>query len=376
MLKLLFIFFVFITSLVFASDVSDFHAKKIIGIEILVAGKGRGLESSFGHAFLRLVGEDGNWANDTVVGFVADPNQVYKSEKEREGVSTFKFFSGFVTGSYPVSMQVSTLYDFWSQYVIREGRSIERKIILSTEEDRQRLLDTLDEMKNHPNEKLGHYSFLSKNCASLVLESLVNSGFPHPIGSVINPNSLLEYFDHSWNSPYPVMSFTSKAQSDELLEKAKLDLNSNESVDKKVNTLTAKLSELEIKKILVVGALNGTIRRELSKRFSFSTGANFDQAVGIAKLPDSVYQYCDTNQCAQVVFDTIYKNQSIRMLKNTLRESKVAPAPKVSEFSVYVRGEFVKQRMVHIYDSVGHSELIKNHYDLLKQAILNELAIN
>ena len=376
MIKSFIIFLGFITSLAFANDVVDFHSKKIIGIEILVAGKGQGLESSFGHAFLRLVGEDGNWAHDTVIGFVADPNQVYKSEKEREEVSTFKFFSGFVTGSYPVSMQVSSLYDFWSQYVIREGRSIDRKIILSTAEDRQRLLDNLDEMKNHPSEKLGNYSFLSKNCASLILDLINRSGFPHPIGNVINPNSLLEYFDHSWNSPYPVMSFSQKSDSDELLKKAELYINSNESVDEKIKKLTTKLSELELKKILVVGSLNGVIRRELAKRYSFTNGVSFDQAVGISKLPESVYQYCDNRECAQEVVETIFKNQNVRMIKKFLRESKTAPAPKVTEFTVYVRGEFTKQKMTHIYDSMEHKEIIKTHYELLRDAMTSDLIPN
>jgi hypothetical protein len=374
MLKSLIVFFMILTSHAFASDVVDFHSKKIIGVEILVAGKGDGLESSFGHAFLRLVGEEGDWSKDTVIGFVADPGQVYKDEKERQVVSSFKFFSGFVTGDYPISMQVSSLYDFWSHYVIREGRSIDRKIILSTPEDRQKLLENLDEMINHPEEKLGNYSFLSKNCASMILNLLTQSGFPHPIGNVLSPSSLLNYFEHSWNSPYPSMSFSTKGEADELFEKAEVNLKTDKSNDIIIKKLTSKLSELEIKKMLVVGSLDSNLRRELVKRYSFSKGVSFDQAVGVTNLPESLYQYCESSECAHTVFESIFKNQNIRLLKKILRELKIAPAPMVSEFTVTIRGEEVKQKMIHIFDSMGHKDLIKNHYDLLKDAILNEIS--
>lgn len=374
MLKILIIFFAFLTSLASASDLVEFRAKKIVGIEILVAGKGQGLESSFGHAFLRLVGEEGNWAKDTVIGFVADPSKVYQNDKAKEEVSSFKFFAGFVSGAYPVSMQVSNLYDFWSQYVIREGRSIERKIILSTTEDRQNLLDSLDEMVNHPGKKLGNYSFLSRNCASMVLDLLTQSGFPHPIGSILSPSSLLDHFDHSWNSPYPSMRFAQKSDADELFEKADVDLKKESSKEQIIQKLTSKLSELEIKKMLVVGSIEGVLRRELSKRYSFASGVSYDEAVGINKLPESLYQYCDNLECARIVFDKVFKNQNIRVLKKFLRESKKAPDPKISEFNVYINGEYKKQKMVHIYDSMGHKEIIKNHYDLLKDVILNEIS--
>jgi hypothetical protein len=373
MQKIFVLFFAIVASLASASDVVDFRARKIIGIEILVAGKGEGLEAGFGHAFIRLVGEEGQWNRDTVIGFVADPSKVYQTEEAREKVSSFKFFSGFVSGAYPVSMQVSNLYDFWSQYVIREGRSIERKIILSTPEDRQNLLDSLDELINHPGDKLGHYSFLSRNCASMVLELLTQSGFPHPIGSVLKPSSLLDHFDHSWNSPYPTMSFAQRSDADQLLEKAEINLKKDNSKEQIIQKLTSKLSELEIKKILVVGSIEGAIRRELVKKYPFSSGVNYDRAVGIEKLPASLYQYCDNRECAQIVFENIFKNQNVRSLKKFLRESKIAPAPKVSEFTVYVNGEYKKQKMVHIYDSMGHKEIIKNHYDLLKDVILSEI---
>jgi len=205
-MKSLIIVFTLIFSLAQAEEKIDFRSQKIMGVEILVAGAGDGLVSSFGHAFLRLVSEDGDWTKDTVIGFVANP----ESNNSSEPRSHFKFFSGFVTGKYPVSMQVSSLYDFWSQYVIREGRSIDRKIYF-----RQRKIDKncsrrLDEMVNHPEEKMGQYRFLSRNCATLVLELLTQSNFPSPVGGVLRPDSLIEHFDHSWNSPYPMIRFVQK----------------------------------------------------------------------------------------------------------------------------------------------------------------------
>jgi ribosomal protein S24E len=64
------------------------------------------------------------------------------------------------------------------------------------------------------------------------------------------------------------------------------------------------------------------------------------------------------------------------MIKKFLRESKTAPAPKVTEFTVYVRGEFTKQKMTHIYDSMEHKEIIKTHYELLRDAMTSDLIPN
>jgi hypothetical protein len=155
-----------------------------------------------------------------------------------------------------------------------------------------------------------------------------------------------------------------------LLKKAQVDLNSSESIDQKIIRITSSLTELEIKKILVVGAINGTLRRELSKHYSFANGISFDQAVGISKLNESVYQYCENSECAQEVAETFFANQGVRAIKKFLRDIKVAPAPMVSEFTFMIRGEEVKQKMIHIYNSNGHKEIIKKHYENLR-AILS-----
>jgi len=135
------------------------------------------------------------------------------------------------------------------------------------------------------------------------------------------------------------------------------------------------LSELEIKKILVVGELESFIRKELVATFPFAKGASFDQAVGIVNLPSSVYQYCEDAECAREVYQVLLKDQSKRFLKKLLRESKIAPNPKSSEFNVYINGEFQKKKMIHIYEDRGHKQNIRLHYQLLRDVLMRSLNV-
>jgi hypothetical protein len=230
-------------------------------------------------------------------------------------------------------------------------------------------------MINHPEEKMGQYRFLSRNCATLVLELLTQSNFPSPVGGVLRPDSLIEHFDHSWNSPYPMISFVQKKDAEELLSKAEVDLKNKDQREENLKKIKKNLSELEIKKILVVGELDKFFRKDLVATYPFAKGVSFDQAVGIENLPNSVYQYCEDAECAREVYQVLLKDQNKRFIKNLLRESKNAPNPKSSEINVYINGEFQKKKMIHIYEDRGHKEHIRLHYQLLKDVLMRSLNV-
>ncbi len=349
--------------------IEQLKSKNIIGVEVLVAGAGDGLISSFGHTFLRLVAKDGDWGDDIVIGFLADPNRVYDDESTIKKIGKFKYYAGFISGRYPIAVQVSSLYDFWSQYVIKEKRSIERKIILSTHADRQSLIKNLDEMLLKHDEQLGNYSFLKRNCATVVIDLLNRSGFPRPVNRIISPSSILDYYSWSWIAPYPTLSFTNYIDAQELYEKAEVNLGDNLAKDEIIEKLTNHLSELEIKKLLVVGELKGMVLREMGKRFPFDRGVSYEEAVGVKVIPESAYQFCESVACAQEVFAFFFKDKTHRFLKHLLIDIKVAPAAKQTESMVYVGRELQKVKINHPFHSMGHELIIKNHYDFLRSVI-------
>ncbi len=146
------------------------------GLELWVADVKGMLESSWGHAQLRFVGSGKAPYSDLVISFAANVEA-----KDMQFFNLPVYFKGMV-GSYRVFPFVRKTRDFWDEYNKGEGRPIYRHIIPTNRELRRKLLLTLKnwieltqtDVNRSP---LKSYKFTSKNCVTVIMELLEESGF-------------------------------------------------------------------------------------------------------------------------------------------------------------------------------------------------------
>lgn len=128
---------------------------------ILAAPSSASAGSLFGHLMLRLVRTDGSMRDAEILAFLAqndvpieaDPLYVVKG----------------LTGAYTASLAERSLPRTLDEYVIREGRSLERFRLHLSDEETTALLDRLWTARNAL--ELPYY-FLQDNCATMLLDLL------------------------------------------------------------------------------------------------------------------------------------------------------------------------------------------------------------
>lgn len=161
------------------------EGNKVIGVEVMVADEGAQMQSSFGHALLRLVDNDGLWANDTVVSFAANVT------------GEINPFTG-VFGGYDVQAEVRTLHEYWEKYPKLSNRGFKRYPINMSESELERFLSVLLDTAINT-ERLGDYKFVTNNCVSILTKIFNDAGItvdgddkqyiPRSFGKWVDENS-------------------------------------------------------------------------------------------------------------------------------------------------------------------------------------------
>lgn len=147
-------------ALLLGEDPAELH------LELLIAEASEAqVASRWGHALLRFVDEDGDPFNDLVLAFGA--------ELDRPRVSLWRG----VVGGYTAVTLVRRMGWIYLDYVQEQGRSLDRVPLPSDPEHVAALLAALGERDR---EGLGPYTFFKANCAGLLVDLLVDAGFPRP----------------------------------------------------------------------------------------------------------------------------------------------------------------------------------------------------
>jgi hypothetical protein len=140
--------------------------KNHVGLEILTAGSStRSLVSAFGHSTIRLLDDDDNPMNDTVISF------------EMAGLGRSDDVSSGLMGEHKATAFVTDVNGFLLRYVLNEGRSFQRLILPSKPENIQALKDTIRRMMEFPN-LVENYKFLTNNCLTILKNLLAEAGYP------------------------------------------------------------------------------------------------------------------------------------------------------------------------------------------------------
>ena len=150
-------------------------ARKHVGIEILIAGSTTSqIASVFGHSLIRLIDEDGNPLNDTIIGF------------EMMGLGKGDDMIKGLKGGYETIPRVMDMATFLVRYGLNEGRSLERIVLPSTPETIARLKKAILNVLSVP-DIVGDYTFFGNNCLTVLRNVLGFAGYPTPNGIIDVP---------------------------------------------------------------------------------------------------------------------------------------------------------------------------------------------
>ena len=159
------------------------HVKREhLGLEIWIAeGTWKSPESAFGHAMLRLIDNDEDAFNDTVVTFSMLPLDSRKTYEH-------------AFGGFPIIPNVQTLIESLVTYLRLEGRPLRRFILPADAPLLMGVKRALSQSIEAP-QVLGTYHFVQNNCFSGLLKVLKAGGYPLPQHSLLQipanaPNTL------------------------------------------------------------------------------------------------------------------------------------------------------------------------------------------
>lgn len=175
----------------------EHFSKNHWGIEVLTAGSSVSSPASiFGHTLLRLLDDDANPLNDTIIGFemlVVDPNQTYLRA----------FRGGYET--LPIVREFST---YLQQYTVGENRTTKRIILPAGPMQIRRIKENFMRMLNIT-DLIGDYLFINNNCATAMLKLLGSSGYMTPSTLVDIPTLLESRLRFSMLSSLPAIELPS-----------------------------------------------------------------------------------------------------------------------------------------------------------------------
>ena len=305
---------------------------QIVGLELIVAAASKQAAfSRWGHVLVRFVDNDSDWTNDFVLSFVALIDE--------PRLSAWKG----LTGGYASMALLQRFSEAWNTYIRLEGRSLERHIIPTTHDMRQKMIDLVLDWTTHP-EKLGAYTFLSNNCAGamgrcLESASIISSKDSPPIVPIDFP----EFLSEKRLIPHPKLVSEALLP---LLEKSAqiLGLSVAQFYTGKdwpkdsAQRMDQHLSDKEIKRLLVEPIpMSQAVRAELLKTHHFRNGgASFEEVTGIIIVPSVLYEICT---------DRDYAKEILRWERRTWSSSEVEQKRKDREQWIerYESGESLPQ---------------------------------
>ncbi len=163
------------------------------GIEVILVAPGLSPASRFGHVGLRFLEDRKNPLSDIVIDFVAD---VPSAE--------MNWVAG-IDGTYRTNLQAENLYSFMFNYLIGEQRSLNRMIVPTSPEERERLLDSLMDIVEG-RFQLPQYTFLNHNCAKAMADLLVRSKIGFWNYNPLIPIQFDRWLVKNNLSPYPPLA--------------------------------------------------------------------------------------------------------------------------------------------------------------------------
>lgn len=128
---------------------------------VLAAPSTASVGSMFGHLVLRLVRDDGSMRDHEMLAFLAENDRPFEADP-------FYVVKG-LTGVYAATLTERSLVHTLDEYLVREGRDLERFALHLTGNETQALLDRLWTARQAM--RLPYY-FLQDNCATMLIELL------------------------------------------------------------------------------------------------------------------------------------------------------------------------------------------------------------
>lgn len=270
-----------------------------IGIEyISAAGTSESLMSRFGHSMLRFVDRDMNYGNDIVLSFEADiPEQDEVVAKYKKGLK----------GEYGVLPRLDLLQNFWEGYVRYESRPLERFIIPTTKEMREKIIDELVRINNDLS-TLDNYTFLNRNCAGLLAQLFLDTGISTKSQSLQGRVPILfdGWLRGSLLAPYKsirsLSPFIVYKKAKDILGLAD-DKKLNDYATWPENSIELLTNQMSKKEILFLynemWDLPHTIGSALAKKARYGSDLDYYDTIGMKILPESIYDLCLDQDCAQ-----------------------------------------------------------------------------
>jgi hypothetical protein len=292
-------------------------------IEILIsANTFSSIESFFGHSSILVIPEGGSWEDGRVFDFLAATDES----------NILKYYAKGLSGQFPFTLAVAPVRDFLFKRLFIEQRSVQRLILPTSPEQRQKLWDHLLDLQKNP-KKIGDYYFVRYNCATAVLAALKYSGIQINTKQIIlekpvrgvRPTVLSSWLRAGLLTPFPEQSVPSVLAMVESLEnRYRQTLRSQPTnkdktrfADWPASTL-ALLPKLSTEELLVIANIllpadqnrAGVIQQILRTRPSGPS-----RMIHFRELPQAFYDVCENSACAQNVVAELKKVSSEKGLQ-------------------------------------------------------------
>lgn len=265
------------------------------GIEILVTAQGSDIESFFGHGQIRFVGTGKTPREDLVLGFEA---QIIPSDaKSFFGIPVY--IKG-IFGGYRAVPVLRTIDETWNLYSFKKNRPTYRFIIPSNPTLRKNLINTIKEWMQNINKNesnpLQSYAFISKNCITLLMKLIEDSGFAFSgsLGGAYSKSKI------KWKLNTGIQGIMTPHDAFYILRQELLN---------PYLPLIISSPKFNIEKLIA------TLHRNLDQRIGISHETTV--TVGeFSALPNVLYQLCENQQCGEEVKSAsreIWRHSSINL---------------------------------------------------------------
>ncbi len=169
---------------------------KIIGVEVIITGRSLTLASSFGHALLRFVYKDALSTDQSIISFLARP--------EEEIFSTWKA----ATSKYRFIPEVMSLQEAWTNYYENQNRDLTRYVLdLSPDQLNQFIEVSFDYIQNP--DQLKGYNFFRNNCIGAISKILIEAELTKTQKQAIFPNNAHKWLKKNNLTSLPGIKMTS-----------------------------------------------------------------------------------------------------------------------------------------------------------------------
>ncbi len=297
------------------------NQNNIVGVEFIYAEANNSkLSETWGHSMLHFVDNDDDWQNNIVISFSAlmDPGTDIAKQ----------IWNGVIARNYLAFPQVANFAAYWNQYTANKGRSLTRKVIITTKEQRDRIIEVVSHWLDDI-DYFGNYSFIGNNCASMITDLLRKSGIKHFSYGVNSPREFLSWLEQGRLSTVPASTLKNPIKiMREFRDRVQVDFDKLGAGEgwpiNTVEILEELFSPQEI--FLFTQVMNGMpveISREIvSKYRAVAQKSQVSTMLGYVALPENLYQACTTDKCMSEYQQGLRNSFSEEVLMNYHLEVK------------------------------------------------------